>query len=65
MSMTEFDRANIGAIVAGEGDWFNAHLIRLIAKADLPNRSRLFVIYPEQVRAYEKWFNSPIDATVD
>lgn len=63
--MTEFDKANVGAIIAGEGDWFNAHLLRLIAKADRPNKERLRVLYPEQVAAYEAWFNAPLDVIVD
>ncbi len=34
MSLSEFDRQNIGEIVAGHGDWFSAYLLRLCAKAD-------------------------------
>ena len=50
-----YDQARIGEIVAGEGDWFSAHLIRLIAKADRENRARLRKVFPEYVEAYESW----------
>lgn len=63
--MTEFDKANVGYIIAGGGDWFDAHLLRLISKADRMNRERLRSIYPEQVAAYETWFDAPAEAAVD
>lgn len=59
LPLSDFDRRNIGPIMAGEGDWFSAVLLRLIAKADLANRSRLRLVYPEHVQAYEEWlYNS-------
>lgn len=56
MPLSEWDRKNIGAIIAGSGDWFTADLLRLIAKADATNRSKLRVMFPEEVAAYERWY---------
>lgn len=55
MSVSDYDRAHIGEIVAGHGTWFSAHLYRLIAKADKVNRERIRLIYPEHVEAFEAW----------
>jgi hypothetical protein len=55
MAFSDFDKANIGSIVAGHGNWFTAELIRLIVKADVENRYKLSVVYPEEVAAVEKW----------
>lgn len=49
-------RANIGRILADPTcDWFGAHLIRLIAKADAGNRATLAWVYPDFVQAFEEW----------
>ena len=53
--LTEFDKANIGNIVAGEGTWFTAQLLRLIAKADELNKYKLSRGFPEEVKAYNLW----------
>jgi hypothetical protein len=53
-SMTEYDKQNIDKILQGEGSWFTAHLLRLIAKADRQNRDKLRMGFPEEVAAYEK-----------
>lgn len=53
--LSDYDRENIGAIIAGHGDWFTAHLLRLIAKADMHNRERLRWGFPEVVDAFEEW----------
>lgn len=63
--MTDFDRTRVAEIIAGEGDWYNAHLLRLISKADRLNRSLLRTIYPEQVAAYEAWYDAPVDVVTD
>lgn len=55
--ISDFDRAHIGDIVAGGGDWFTAELLRLIAKADSNNRERLRSAFPEEVAAYEEWWS--------
>lgn len=49
------DKERVGEILRGEGDWFSAHLFRLIAKADRANYAILKKAYPEHVAAYEAW----------
>mgnify|MGYP001615090903 CR=1 FL=1 len=56
MTISQFDRENMESILHGEGTWFNAHLLRLIDKADLHNRERLRMAFPDAVEAYEAWF---------
>jgi len=56
MAMSQWDKNNIkGIVFYGEGDWFGAHLLRLIHKADRYNRERLRIGFPEQVEAYENY----------
>jgi predicted phage gp36 major capsid-like protein len=60
--LTNHDKANIGEIIADRhGDWFTAHLLRLIKKADFENRARLSLIYPEEVQAVFEWENRDHD----
>ena len=49
--MSNHDKQNIGAIINGEGDWFTARLIRVIVHADLSNRRRLALGFPDEVHA--------------
>lgn len=50
------DMAHMHDILVGDyGDWFSAHLLRLIRKADLENRELLRSVYPDHVAAYEMW----------
>ncbi len=58
MGISDYDRANFGAIVAGHGDWFTAQLIRLIAKADQSKRELLRKGFPDEVEAYEDWLRT-------
>src|SRR5689334_17981415 len=55
MSLSKYDVENIHAIMAGEGTWFSAHLLRLIAKADPVNRARLRAAFPNHVALCE-WY---------
>jgi hypothetical protein len=55
--ISDYDRANIGNIIAGGGDWFTAQLLRLIAKADKQNREKLRLSFPDEVAAFEAWEN--------
>ena len=55
MPLSTYDKANIGKIIAGDGDWFTARLLRLIAAADMINRDRIRIAYPEEVSTFEKW----------
>ena len=52
--LSEFDRIHV-LYVMREGDWFSAHLLRLINKADHANREKIREIYPEHVAAWEAW----------
>lgn len=54
-TISDYDRANMGKIVAGHGDWFSARLLRLIVKSDAVNLEILRSVYPKHVQAYEEW----------
>jgi hypothetical protein len=58
--MSEYDKMNVGNLLAGEGTWFNAHLLRLISKADDNNTELLRKGFPEQVKAVEEFRTGPI-----
>jgi hypothetical protein len=58
MTISDYDRAHIGDIVAGRGDWFTAHLLRLCAKADGENLAKLAADFPDEVAAFLEWRNS-------
>lgn len=47
--MTEYDKANVGLILSGEGDWFTALLFRVIARADTVEKAKLFLGFPDEV----------------
>jgi len=53
MSNTDYDNDNIGPIIRGRGDWFTAHLLRLIARADTPNKEKLSQVFPKEVVAVQ------------
>lgn len=55
MTLSRHDIDHIQEILHGHGDWFSAHLVRLIAKADPLNRERLRVAFPAEVAEFEKW----------
>jgi hypothetical protein len=57
--ISDYDRANIGKIIKGNGDWFTAQLLRLCAKADKQNLERIRKGFPEEVAAYQKWQSDP------
>ena len=52
--ISEYDRLNVGEVMAG-GDWWSADLLRLIAKSDILHRMMLAVVFPSHVLAYEAW----------
>lgn len=58
---SEFDKANVGKILAGMGDWFGADLLRLVAHADPTNRERLRTSFPAHVELYEAWLRQSLD----
>ena len=47
--MSEYDKTHVAEILAGEGTYFTANLLRLISKADTNNRTKLFQGFPEEV----------------
>jgi len=53
--LSPYDKARFVDILHGEGDWFSAKLLRLIAKADAENREKLRLGFPEEVAFYENW----------
>lgn len=59
--LTTYDHEHMGDILAGHGNWFSAYLLRLIAKADVHNRERLRLAFPDHVQAYEAWLSSADD----
>lgn len=58
--ISDYDRANVADIMAGEGDWFTAQMLRLCQKADAENLARIRLGFPEIVALYEDWFSSRI-----
>ena len=48
-SVNKFDKDRLTMIFAGEGDYFTAMLLRLIARSDSKNRAKLFRGFPEEV----------------
>lgn len=72
MPLSDFDRNNVEKLLNNpkECDWFTARLLRLICHADTVNRSKLAIIFPEEVklvcehlghRVPEPWpMNSPL-----
>lgn len=53
--LTEYDKKHFADILAGNGDWFTAQLMRLIAKASHQNRELLRLGFPAEVAFYERW----------
>ena len=47
------------AIINPKADWFSARLIHLIMKADLQNKAKLWLGFPEFVEVVEKYQNEP------
>ena len=47
--LSPYDKERAFDILDGEGDWFSAQLLRLIAKADAENREKLRLGFPEEV----------------
>ena len=55
MMISDFDKAHVGEILAGNGDWFTAQLLRLCAEANEGNLERIRAGFPETVDAYLAW----------
>jgi hypothetical protein len=54
--LSKYDIDNVENILRGDGDWFSAQLLRLIAKADEINRERIRKGFPNHVALYEAWY---------
>jgi hypothetical protein len=59
--ISDYDRAHIGELVGGQGDWFTARLMHLIGHADLRNRARIRIAFPEEMAAFDEWYNATRD----
>lgn len=55
--ISDYDKTHVREIIGGHGDWFTADLLRLIAHADKNNIEKIRLGFPEEVEAYEKWYN--------
>jgi hypothetical protein len=55
MGLSSWDIDHLQDIFDGNGEWFTAQLMRLIAKADGVNLEKLRMAYPDEVRVYEEW----------
>lgn len=54
--LSKYDIENVESILRGDGDWFSAQLLRLIAKSDDANRERLRKGFPNHVALWEAWY---------
>ena len=53
--LSDFDRSNVGEILAGHGDWWSADMLRLIKRSDRDHRNLLRRVVPVHVWAVEQW----------
>ena len=72
MTLSEFDKNNIGSILDGSGDWFSAHVIRfldsVLFKADANNLRELWRMYPEHCAAIYRhygWTDAQINTRLE
>jgi hypothetical protein len=61
MALSDYDRANIAGILAGQGDWFTARLLRaldgLLPYADEINRAKIEATWPAESAALIAHYN--------
>jgi hypothetical protein len=65
MTLSKYDREHVPAIMAGDGSWFTAQLMRLIAKADSHQRALLRKGFPEEVELVERYLRGWIPREVE
>ncbi|HLF79618.1 MAG TPA: hypothetical protein VJB57_19225 [Dehalococcoidia bacterium] len=53
--LSEYDLMNFGSLVAGNGTWFHADLVRLCQHADTENLARISRGFPGTALAYITW----------
>lgn len=56
IEISEWDRTHVEEALYG--DWWGAHLLRLIAKSDPVHTEVLRQVFPSYVEAYEAWYFS-------
>jgi len=61
VTISDYDRANVGAILSGSGSWFTAELLRLMAHADSLNFAKLAIAFPDVAQAYTDWYEGDGD----
>jgi hypothetical protein len=54
--LSNYDIEHVESILRGDGDWFSAQLLRLIAKADDFNKERIRKGFPNHVALWEAWY---------
>jgi hypothetical protein len=63
MALSPYDKTHVGNILAGEGTWFEARLLRaldaLLCHADLGNERLLRTTWPEECAALDAFNNPP------
>jgi hypothetical protein len=68
MGLTTYDREHIQQILGGDGTWFTAELLRMVAHADSCTRRRLGRQFPDEVTLVEETLNlsvSDLDRELD
>jgi len=64
MPLSDYDKTHLHDIMAGEGDWTSAELLRfiaLMASKSRPTFEKLARAFPEEARAYEWWYDHRAD----
>lgn len=71
MTVSTFDKNNLDSILSGNGDWFDAHLLRfldeVLFKADREHFRVLWMNWPEhcrQIYAHYGWSDNSISEHV-
>ena len=66
MALSDYDKAHVGDILAGQGDWFSARLLRalndLLPYADEMNEYKLRSTWPEECGVLTAHYNMPSKA---
>ena len=69
MPLSEYDKAHVGDILDGSGDWYSAFTLRFLNKiyfkADTINKRKLWAVFSEEIIAllhYNNWPEADIRA---
>ncbi len=55
MTMSDFDKENVGQILSGQGTWFTAKLMRLVCESDSQCKEKMWHGFPEVVDAVHQF----------